>query len=85
MKKLLFATVLAIAAAAPFAASAQDEIIIRKHHSYNMPSGGEDWQHRHQNRDRHQDRDRGVRFGVTIGDNGLHRGWRDSRHYRRDC
>lgn len=76
MKKLLFATVLAIAAAAPFAASAQDEIIIRKHHS-TVPSGGEDWRHRH------NDRDRGVRFGIEIG--GPDREWRHVRHHRRDC
>lgn len=82
MKKLLFATVLAIVAAAPFAASAQDEIIIRKHHERSMPSGGEDWQHRHHDRDRRSDRDRGIQFGVQIGDS--HRDWRH-RHHRRDC
>lgn len=72
MRKLLFATVLAIAAAAPFAASAQDEVIIRKHPVYSNDHGSYGR--------RHHD---GVRFGVVIGDNGPRRDWR--RHYRRDC
>jgi Ni/Co efflux regulator RcnB len=77
MKKLIFATVLAIAAAAPLAASAQDQVIIR--HSYSDDNGDYRWRHRH------HDRDRGIRFGLTIGDNGWHNGWRHHRHYRRDC
>jgi hypothetical protein len=81
MKNLLFATVLAIAAAAPFAASAQDEVIIRKHHVYSDDNGDSSWRYRH------HDRDRGVRLGIAIGehDNGWHNGWRHHRHHRRDC
>ena len=78
MKKLIFATVLAIAAAAPIAASAQDEVIIRHHRAYSDDNGDYSWRHRHHDRG-------GIRFGLSIGDNGLHRGWRHSRYYRRDC
>jgi hypothetical protein len=85
MKNLLFATVLAVATAAPFAASAQDEVIIRKHHVYSAPSGGPDWRDddRREWRHRHHHRDRGIRFGIEIGGNDHE--WRHHRHHRRDC
>lgn len=63
MKGLVFAAALAIAASAPFAASA-DEIIIRKHDVYSssssVPERSDDyWRHRHHDRewDRRHDRE----------------------------
>jgi hypothetical protein len=83
MKNLLFAAILALAAAAPMAAPAQAGTIVHKHHVSGLPSGGPD---RHDDRGRrHQDR--AGRHHHYDRDSSRHnREWRrHHRHHRRHC